>query len=199
MAESIELAFSDILASLGAKPSRRRVSPTEALVRGVETEFGLTLPADYRAFLLAHGGTSVEAEAPFLEPTPVGHRAGVAEFFGFCDDPDDDIRGATEISDGAPAAIPIAEDGGFGNRIFLLLQGPRAGAVLFHDLQGRAAWPDAQFTAWFPNLAPSIQEYLTLRRQGALPEKVVSGAGDFYLLASSFSDFLRRCRRSDGE
>jgi hypothetical protein len=182
--------MSDLLDTLHLRPMPGRLAPDERLVRGFEDRFGVALPVDYRAFLLAHGGSYTSAKAPFSVPTPIGTDAMVEELFGFMEDEHDacDLRNAAETAGSAPNVIPIACDG-FGNWTLLVCRGRHTGSVLHEDMGQRALWSDAEFHQRFPNLAPSIEHYLALRRAAQLPPSIVSGP-NCYLLAPSFEAFL---------
>ena len=174
-----------------------RLAPDELLVRSFEERFGLSLPAGYRAFLLAHGGSYASAKAPFLVPTPIGTDAVVEEILGFMQSERDggDLRNAAETAGSAPNLVPIACDG-FGNWTLLVCRGPHTGQVVHEDMGQRGLWSDDDLHRRFPNLAPSIEDYLDLRRGEALPPSIVS-APNCYLLASSFEAFLASCSPLD--
>jgi hypothetical protein len=121
----------------------------------------------------------------------------IDQFFGFSGGPmgGGDIRRNTEMAEGAPVAIPIAQNLS-GYWTYLICEGPLAGGVYHHDRESRSAWPDRLFYENFKELAPSIELYLELRRSGRLPRKSAALA-DFYRLADSFDEFLAGCRRAE--
>jgi hypothetical protein len=59
--------FASTLASLGFELPEWCLPPSEPLVRGYEAQFALTLPADYREFLVHHGGVIGSASCAFQE------------------------------------------------------------------------------------------------------------------------------------
>jgi hypothetical protein len=183
--------------ALNLRPMAGRMEPTERLVRSFEDRFGLALPRDYRAFLLEHAGSWASAKAPFLVPTPIGTEAMVEELFGFMthEHGRGDVRNAADAAGGAPHVIPIASDV-FGNWMLLVCRGPHTGSVLLEDVSQRASWTDARFRRQFPNLAPSIEEYLRLRRAEALPPSIVN-ASNCYLVARSFDELVANCSALD--
>jgi hypothetical protein len=162
----------------------------ELTVRSFERQFGLQLPASYRAFLRECGGARVRIVVSMLEPSPLGSEASIHEFFGLTGAID--IRGATEMSDGAPVAIPIA-DNMMGFWTYLICEGPLAGGVYHHDRELRSSWSDQEFRENFVNLAFEIERYLVLRRTKRLRTKPAALA-HFYKLADSFDEFLGACR-----
>jgi len=180
----------DVLRRAGVEMLKWRISPSEDLVKEFEREHQLVLPTDYREFLLEYGGCTLDASAPFLEPTPFGESAMVNRFFGFMpkDRPSLDLSWNTRLIEGAPDIIAIAGDL-MGGMIWLGCTGALTGKVYFHDPEQRWTWPDKQFKSRFALLEPSIEAYLAQRRAGALPAKQ-RGFENVYLLANSFSSFL---------
>src|SRR4029079_16802832 len=83
--------------------------PSEALVVEFEQRFDLRLPADYREFLVHHGGVMFgNAVCSFKEPTPFGMETNIGGFYGFApSERSENISGATELIDGAPSVIAI--------------------------------------------------------------------------------------------
>jgi hypothetical protein len=167
-----------------------RIAPTEALIAEYEAAFSLALPEDYRAFLFEHGGCTLSARAPVQEPTPFGDFVMVNYFFGFMNDEycSQDVRWNTSLIEGAPDIVAIAGDF-MGGMIWLRCTGTSAGAVYFHDPERRVAWSDEKFRSMFENLDPLIEDYLTLRRSGALPPKR-PGHDNVYVLGHTFTEFL---------
>lgn len=191
-----------LMDSLDRKPIPSRRRPTEKRVRAFEKHIGVELPADYRSFLLEHGGVWVNALAPIKEPTPCGQQATIESFYGFIagKPKSTDLKWQCDLAEGAPVAIPIA-GGAFGSQIFLFtsdqkLMGIKAGATCFWDCDNRSAWSDEMFHESFENLGPEIKHYLDLRRKGKLPEKP-GGLEDFYRIADTFTVFLESCTRWD--
>lgn len=178
-------AVADKLAALGFALPEGHTPPSEGLVRKFEARFGLDLPADFRAFLVRHGGVAGTAVCPMAEqPTPFGNSAAICWFYGFHND---QIGDATDSIEGAPDIIALG-DNPLGRMFWLFCAEPYVGHVFLHDHQGRSGWSDEDFLKW-PHLAPEIRHYLDLRREGRLPAKP-EGFEDIYLVARSFTDFL---------
>ncbi len=151
--------------------------------------FSVTLPADYREFLVHHGGAIGTAVCPFQEPTPCGTATIIDCFYGFASpDRHDDINKATALIDGAPSVIAIG-DNLIGSMFWLKCDGEDAGHVYMHDHEGRSAWTDQMFADWYPTLAPVIKDYLRMRKQRKLPPKR-KGYEHVYRLGRSFTEFF---------
>lgn len=179
--------FAAKLEMLEVRPMPWRVVPTLQLVESYEREFGLTLPAEYRAFLASYGGVLLHATYPFAEPTPFGPEGMIDEFFGFVPPrvrETSSVHWNTRLIDGAPAVVAIGSDL-MGGMTWLKCTGEDAGSVYYHDPQRRWFWPDAKFYEWFPNLSPSVEQYLRLRREHRLPTKR-RGYENVYLIALLF-------------
>lgn len=180
--------FADKLAALGFALPKGHIAPSEKRVRSFERQFDLSLPADFRAFLVRHGGAQGIGACPMLEPTPFGTFAVIDCFFGF---QDDRIGDATEVIEGAPDVIALGSEP-LGRMFWLFCAEPFVGHVFVHDHYGRSSWSDEDFFEW-PHLAPEIHAYLDLRRQGKLPKKP-AGFEDVYLAARSFTEFMESLR-----
>jgi hypothetical protein len=178
--------FSTKLAALGFKLPDGHIAPSEEFVKEFEKRFNLTLPRDFRAFLVAHGGVRGLATCPMLEPTPFGTSTIIDSFYGFNED---EIAESTDIIEGAPVVIALGGEP-LGRMHWLFCTEPYPGHVFVRDHYGRSAWTDDEFFKW-PNLAPEIRHYLDLRRTGQLPKKPDELA-DVYLVARSFTDFIER-------
>src|SRR5262249_51576189 len=101
--------FASKLHELGFRMPHWCDPPSEALVADFEKAFRLTLPSDYRAFLMNHGGIDHgEALCSFQEPTPLGKETNIEGFYGFAP-PEcvENISRATQLIDGAPFVIAI--------------------------------------------------------------------------------------------
>ncbi len=183
--------YAEKLAMLGFALPEGDTPSSKKLVREFERRFSVTLPDDFRSFLVQHGGVQGTAVSPMLEPTPFGTSAIITSFYGF---QDDEIGDATDLIEGAPTVIALGDEG-LGRMFWLFCEEPYVGHVFVRDHYGRSSWPDAEFFKW-PNLAPEIQYYLDLRREGKLPKKPV-GFEDVYLAATSFTDFMERLRPYD--
>jgi len=185
--------FAAKLASLGFELPKWQLPPSEALVVEFEKSFSLSLPTDYRGFLVKYGGfwSGDGAVCPCLEPTPCGDSAFIETFYGFTEPiRSDNIMDATKMIDGYPDVIAIG-DNILGGMLWLKCTGNDAGYVYMFDNQYRSNWPDEQFVEMFPNLAPAISQYLELRRKGKLPSKP-KGYEHVYLVAKSFTQFMSR-------
>lgn len=188
--------FASRLTSLGFELPDWCRPPSEQLVREYEKRIGLNLPRDYRDFLVHHGGVVGTANCAFQEPTPCGTATCIDNFFGFTQgDRHDNVVQATELIDGAPDVVAIG-DNLMGAMFWLKCSGRDVGHVYMHDHEGRSAWPDKMFSEWFPNLHPSIKEYLDLRRRGELPKKP-KGFEHVYRLAKSFGEFVEHLEKSE--
>lgn len=101
----------------------------------LESQLGLSLPSDYRTFLLHHNGGHPEPNA-FRSKTilPGGEYDILAWFFCLQDGDMNDIRTVHNIFQGRipPNLLPIAEDP-FGNLICLSSSGRDEGKILFWD------------------------------------------------------------------
>ncbi len=176
--------FSNKLATLGFVLPEGDTPPSEKLVRNFERRFKLNLPADFRSFLVLHGGVNGTAICPMIEPTPFGTSTIITAFYGFHED---EIGDTTEMIEGAPDIIALGSEG-LGRMFWLFCAEPYIGHVFVRDHYGRSSWSDEEFFKW-PDLAPEIRHYLDLRREGKLPEKP-EGFEDVYLVARSFTDFI---------
>jgi hypothetical protein len=188
------------LNSLGFELPKWCQSPSETLVREYEKLFSLQLPADYRNFLVQHGGIWVSGgvECPFLEPTPCGTGAYIDAFFGFtAPNRSDNVSKQTKHIDGYPDVVAIG-DNLMGQMFWLKCLGRDTGHVYMYDHESRSAWPDEMFSQMFQNLAPSIREYLELRKLGMLPKKP-KGYEHIYLVAKSFGEFIDSLKKPERE
>ncbi|MBX9622943.1 MAG: SMI1/KNR4 family protein [Gemmataceae bacterium] len=187
------------LEALGYAPADWQLPVTEEFVAGFERDYGLRLPAEYRAFLLAFGGWNGSATCDFLEqPTPNGTGAWVDLFYGRMAPEREvyDIRWATDSVGGAPAFVAVASGGMNGCMIAVRCGGPDDGHVYHFDRDQRSLWPDDEFRRMFPALDPSIEEWLERRRAGQLPPKP-EGYESLYLLARGFNEFIDRLQPTD--
>lgn len=186
------------LQALGFERPKWCVKPSEKRVRAFEAQFKLTLPADYRAFLVKRSGVTGSALCPFQEPTPCGDRCCVDMLYGFTKpERSDNVVDATERIDGAPAVIAVGENL-MGCQLWMICVGRNAGHVFMDDHEGRSAWPDSFFYERFPALSPVVERYLELRRKGELPAKP-QGFEHLYRVATSFTDFLERLEPNQEE
>ena len=185
--------FTNKLAALGFALPEDHTPPSEKLVRAFERRFGLNLPADFRSFLVRHGGALGTATCPMIEPTPFGTSTILTRFYGFHED---EIAETTDLIEGAPEIIALGSEG-LGRMFWLFCAKPYFGHVFVRDHYGRASWSDEEFLKW-PHLAPEIRHYLDLRREGKLPKKP-EGFEDVYLVAQSFTGFVDSLQPYDDE
>jgi len=160
-------------------------------VSAFEERFRFTLPNDYRDFLLNYGSRGVRARCPLQEPSPLGTSVSVLELNGLTNDEHDtsDIRWWTKVVVGEGLAVPVASDRK-GGAVYLICSGQERECVFYRDPQQRNHWSDEVFSRSLPRRNPAIEHWLDLRRQGALPKKK---APNWYLLASSFTEFMELC------
>jgi hypothetical protein len=176
--------FADKLAALGFALPEGHTPPSEKLVREFERRFSLDLPADFRSFLVRHGGVQGDAVCPVIEPTPFGTSTIITGFYGFHED---EIGRTTDLIEGAPDIIALGSEC-LGRMFWLFCAEPYVGHVFVRDHYGRSSWSDEDFFKW-PHLAPEIHHYLELRREGKLPKKP-EGFEDVYFVARGFTDFI---------
>lgn len=185
--------FASQLATLGFDFPEWCLPPSDELVRNYERQFALSLPSDYREFLVYHAGATGYTTCRFQEPTPCGDATCFDGFYGFTRpeaDRHDDIQRCTKLIDGAPDVVAIG-DNLIGAMFWLKCTGRDRGHVYMHDHEGRSAWPDEMFHQQFEALAPEIQGYLAMRKTGALPPKP-KGYEHVYRMATSFTEFIAR-------
>ncbi len=173
-----------LAAARGSQFRKARPHPPERLVREFEHRFGLNLPADFRSFLVQHGGVRGTARCSMIEPTPFGTSTIITGFYGFHGDK---IGKTTDLIEGAPEIIALGSEC-LGRMFWLFCAEPYVGHVFVRDHYGRSSWSDEDFFKW-PHLAPEIRHYLDLRREGKLPKKP-EGFEDVYLVARSFTCFI---------
>src|SRR6516164_5792212 len=101
-------SFQDKLSALGFALPKGHATPSEKLVCAFEGRFRLTLPADFRSFLVLHGGVQGTAETPMMEPTPFGTSTILTGFYGFHKD---EIGETTDLLGGAPEIIALGSEG----------------------------------------------------------------------------------------
>jgi hypothetical protein len=189
------------LEALGYHSPDWQLPVTEEFVAEFEQEYRLRLPAEYREFLLAFGGWTGSATCDFLEkPTPLGKGAWIDLFYGRMvpDYEVYDIRWATDSIGDAPTFVAVASGGMNGCMVAVRCGGPDDGHVYFFDRDQRSLWPDEEFHQMFPNLSPSIIEYLERRRAGGLSPKP-EGYECYYLLGRGFNEFIARLKPTKDE
>jgi hypothetical protein len=183
--------FANKLASLGFALPQGHTPPSAARVKEFEQRFSLNLPADFRAFLVRHGGVRGLADCPMVEPTPFGATTCIEGFYGFNNN---EIARVTDLIEGTPEIIALGDEP-LGRMFWLFCAEPYFGHVFVRDHYGRSAWSDEDFFKW-PDLDPEIRHYLDLRREGKLPKKP-NGFEDVYLVARSFTEFMEHLRPYD--
>jgi cell wall assembly regulator SMI1 len=132
------------------------------LIAQFEARWGVSLPAEYKAFLLKSNGG---ASKPNVFEVPEWHAQGssLLMFFGVHDDPGYSLDSACKSYDERVPAdlIPIATDAG-GNNICLGWKGERKGKVYFWDHEDELD-EDGDFVTDYRNVylvANSLQEFL---------------------------------------
>src|SRR5690606_33083072 len=88
--------------------------------------------------------------------------------------------------------------GDFATYTCLSICGIDRGCVYALDGEFRAYMDDDEFWQRYPDLDPSIQEYLRARAEGELPQKP-AGYENIYFLAESFDIFLNALRPCSDE
>jgi len=178
------------------KATQRTKQATVEELQSFEERFELSIPDDYCEFLLSFGALQVKVTCPLHEPSPLGDAIHINELHGMTHDEHDtqDIRWWTKVVEGKGLTVPVASNS-MGGAVYLMCAGTERGRVLFRDPQQRDLWPDERFYKLFPSLDPAIEKWLTLRREGKLTQKKTP---HWYLLASSFTEFLSHCK-SDSE
>lgn len=182
------------LEALGYGPTEWQLPVTEEFVVAFEREYGLQLPTEYRAFLLAFSGWAGSATCDFLEqPTPLGDGGWIGLFYGNTVPEYHvyDIRWATNSVGGAPAFVAVATGGMNGCMVVIRCGSQDDGYVYFLDADQRSLWADEDFHRMFPGLDTRIKEYLAQRRVKELPSKP-EGYESLYLMARGFNEFIDR-------
>jgi hypothetical protein len=134
----------------------------ESRLRSFEAAEGLTLPEDYRAFLLAsNGGRPVECNFMYADETGPYTDGEVNVFYGLHDGRyarlDKMIRTARAVI--PRDFMPIAGDSG-GNEICLGISGPNFGKVYFWDHDGASDSNPEQSYKQMHRVADSFAEFL---------------------------------------
>jgi SMI1 / KNR4 family (SUKH-1) len=145
-------SLSELKINEGGKPVRR-VAPSDRVINGFESHFGLKLPTEYVALLQHANGGHPEVDS--IEPVGRPGTAGwaVSRFYHLDDDKGspESLWAATEIWQRVLGkdALPFASDGG-GNQFFLDLKTtPASVKVCVHDEGFRAV-----------DLAPSFEVFI---------------------------------------
>lgn len=104
--------FTSKLESLGFKLPEWCIPPSNTLISEFEKRFSLTLPADYRDFLVYYGGGVIgSANCPFQEPTPCGRATYIYSFCGFTSsDRHDNAMAANKLIAGAPDVTTLRDN-----------------------------------------------------------------------------------------
>lgn len=164
--------------------------PGEARVAALEHLLGTSLPVDYRSFLLRYGGVQANLTVPVMEPSPKGDTHLISSFTTVGDDPEScsDIRYYLDSFIVPRNMIYIAGgDGDYGT--CLSFAGTDKGAVYYLD-EAQLAFADESHGLCD---LPTVSEFLRLRDSGELGPKP-PGYECLYLLAGSFTDFIKKCR-----
>jgi hypothetical protein len=155
-------------------------------VERLEQLVGVTLPSDYREFLLTVGGGDLDAAAPCEGLTPFGETCSVTQLHSVAD-----AIGLLD-SDVTPRNMICVSFGHAGQTGCLSVAGLDRGQVFALDTQMRFYW-DGDTLARMPHLAASIREFFRQRDADELPERPW-GYENCYKLAASFADFLAQLR-----
>lgn len=175
------------LRELGCEPGSESA---DSDIGALELELGVTLPSEYRGFLVACGDWWGDVACPCREPTPFGTKHWVNGFH--------DAGEVSGLLDSmiTPRNMITIGWGHFAKYTCLSVAGIDRGAVYALDGESRAYWPDEEFEQRFNSMADEIRNYLNLRRGNELPEKP-AGYNCAYLLADSFAEFLENCTPSE--
>lgn len=178
------------LVALGfdVKPDAPLATPVE--VRRLEEQIGVSLPRDYREFLLSVGKNWGKAFAPYSEPTPRGDEHSILSFHSA-----HEINGLLDSMITPRNMLTIGVSDG-ANYTCLSVCGIDRGSVYGLDGEFRAYMDDEEFWQRYPQMADSIQEYLRARDADELPEKP-AGYENCYLVAESFDAFLKSLTRDE--
>lgn len=135
-------------------PQRKpRFDPvTEESILDLEEQVQGCLPPDYREFLLAHNGGSVEADVFFISPAQ--GESSLTIFFGITSTKARNLwnNALDAYEDMVRTFLPIGEDGA-GDQVYLSLHPETYGQVSFRDHEIPA--PDCVFP-----IAASFTEFL---------------------------------------
>jgi cell wall assembly regulator SMI1 len=115
---------------------------TEEKILALEERLKARLPPDYREFLLAHNGGSVEPDVFFISPAQ--GESSLTILFGITSTKAYDLwdNALDAYEDMDRTILPIGEDPG-GNQVYLSLHPETYGQVLFRDHETPA--PDCLF------------------------------------------------------
>lgn len=132
---------------------------TERQISGVEAALRVTLPDDYRDFLLhTNGGTPQPRTVPIIGvPPQIGNTSDIQCIYGVRIEPWHCNVVAIYIlwcEEHPSALLPIACDDG-GNHICMAVDGPEYGSVFFHDSQYYEDAPSGRYP-WCYRLANSF-------------------------------------------
>jgi len=134
---------------------------TEVDVASVERDLGVSLPSDYRSFLLAHNGGHPEPDGFPIQDFPLSDFGVINGFLGIKDGEYDDLRNYKVVfRDRIPANfLPIARDPG-GNLLCLVVNGPRKGKIYFwfHEEEADEGKPPSEDNIYF--IANSFNDLL---------------------------------------
>lgn len=166
------------------------VSGTESdeSVTKLERLIGVSLPEDYRHFLLTIGGGSLDAWAACTIPTPFGAH-GITTLHS--------IEQVIDLLDSTvtPRNMICIAYGSFGATTCLSIAGLDHGQVFSLDTEMRFYWDDSKL-AGYPHLDPAIREFFRMRDTDELPDRPW-GYDHCYHVADSFPEFIAKTRPSD--
>ena len=171
------------LSGIGFSPAENPAT-SESILK-LEATVGVSIPHDYRDFMLSTGGGWCIAGAPCTEPTPFGDH--VINSF----DSIDDVIGTLDSAVTPRNMISIGYGDG-GAVTALALCGIDHGSVYSVDSEMRIHW-NFNIKERFPDLDPSVARFFELRDSDGLPEKPW-GYDNAYHVANSFKDFVLKLK-----
>jgi hypothetical protein len=171
-----------LLQELGCRPPSE---PADNNIAAIEDGIGVPLPQSYRAFLEQCGDWWGDVFCPCQEPTPFGELS-ICSFH--------DVRQVCAVLDSniTPRNMITIATGHFTKYACLSIAGIDCGAVYALDGEFRCWMSDEEFHQRYNAIAPSLLEYLRLRREDKLPEKPISYTS-LYFIANDFDEFVRLC------
>ena len=194
MASTTASPYASVMTALGERRLRGFTIPTEALLVSFENRFDVSLPTDYRSFLFWHGGPAIEAG---FRSSSLRHAAPKSRSTNSLAS---HRQRPTRTTFVPPPRSQTARPRSFrlpprrsdtGSIWYAPVPSRGSSCITISSGDPSGTMPLARDAA---EQGPSLQEYLTRRRDGTLPEKLIP-APDFYLLARTFDAFLRSCRK----
>ncbi len=174
------------LMRIGFKPNRP--IPSVERIEHIESLIGVSLPDDYREFLLSTGGGELRAWVECSQPTPFGDH-GLNCLFSV-----DEI---IELLDSTvvPRNMISIGYGDFGATTCLSIAGLDHGHVYSLDTEMRYYWDRERLAQWTA-LDVTVAEFFRLRDEGRLVPKPW-GYENCYHVADSFAEFVGRLKTGD--